>query len=519
MTQFPYISTRLAGRARSRPIYQAMRPSDFNPVGFMYLNPEYVISLEEALETYERHATKEKPLHYNLSGLIPDNFDAQAFLSCHRGALNISPLNKLIGMTECIGTRREADTVMEDATCTMMAANNAATFNFLDPNFTFDANLLSVGDELVIEVPGLGRLEAIVTSTAGNREFNATFRVAPHGGNGVVLVRGHVLYDLERLARINVVRGHGRAQHLDGEFNADLYRLLYPDARCIHSDVGIYHDYTRRWNAGEFRVARADQLCTPSGDGAGSGALAWTSNAVASCMRQAVWCSNAVRAVEERGNHVIEAPLPKTMVITQKLVVSPLTTDGVAVDVKGSVRAHDYLVTSDARLKKDVGALCPRQCASLFSNISPVRFEYILPFKEENTHYGFLAQELMKCDPNLVCTEPGALPTIMKDVKIGKFGEVELPDHGLCVGDRLRVCLREPDKQADVVVRQVLDKDRLVINDLSLSGAVVKVYGTHAVDIMQVNQGNVVAMMAGAIKDVLRRLDAIERHLPGLGLA
>ena len=509
-------------------------PSDFNPVGFIYLNPEFNVALKDAAETYERHSRTvgSDTLYYSLSSAIPDNFDASMFLACHRGALNISPLNKLIGMTEDDGasnTHATADTIMENATCSALSigTGNAAAFDFINPGFCFDTNLLSVGDELVIEVPGIGETHVLVTATNNGHGFHAMFQSPSHMSNGgLVLVRGHRLHDIERLARINVVRGYARADaaDLDGEFNGNLYRLLYPDARHIAGDVELWNDYMRRQNAGDFRICKVQQLSCAMHSSQQCGPDTWTSNVASAGMRTATWCSNMLATANREPvsvapctpalslTPVMDGIMAGGVALKHRLLVSPPECQkGIAVDVEGSIRARDYLVASDARLKTDVTDLSVSECARAIANIAPVRYRYVK--EERELHYGFLAQQLQEQDRNLVRVASGFLPSIRREVDVGRFGEVHLPDHGLSQGAQLQLHHPTTGNEHNVIVRQVIDKDNIVLNDMSLSSTKMLVYGSHANDILHVNTGNLLAVLVGAVKEIMGRLDAMEARL------
>jgi hypothetical protein len=463
-----------------------MLPHDFNPVGFLYLNPEFDVDISEAADVYMQQLSLGNTLCYNLTGMIPSDFDAEMFLSCHNsGILDVSHLNMSISLHEGWRSARLVNTIMREGVCETIKEDTSFIIKFLDDDFEFLERFLSQGDVLELEFPTEITTFTIAVTHVDyhNRFFEGMIihnNKQPANTQQSVIVKGHWLHDPERLARINFVRGNAPSVTVDGRFNAELYKLLYPDVRRIGSnELELFRDYMKRTNRGDFRIGMVDDL--------------------------------------ERIVHT-PAPSKKTVRFDKPVHIS-LDDENteIALDVKGSVRATEFLNTSDVRLKRDVTELQGDWCTSIIKGAIPIQYA----FKDcatKNKHYGFRAQDLEKVDPNLVKSARGHLPNIMKDIDIGRFGDVFLESHGLSEGD-IVVIRTATGEETPVTIRKVFDTNTFVIGNLGLSNSRATLCGHQADDILSVDYGNVMGIVVGALHDVLKRLESLELRLSTLGLA
>jgi hypothetical protein len=465
-----------------------MLPEDFNPVGFLYLNPELSIDLEEAAEAYI-NSTNE--LHYSLRGLVPDNFDADMFLSCHAGGvLDISNLNQHIGRTESWRPSRLVKTIMKRAEAKTPCKDNMR-IRFTDEHFQFGPSFISADDRIVVETENAGFSFTLVVDSVDYASKTLYGRVDERHAEDIcgmehnILVVGHWLYDPERLARINLIRGNAPMLAMKSDFNPELYRLLYPDVRHMTTSTELYFDYLTRSNAGEVRVSDMSEIVST--------------------------CSTAA----PKKSAILEDE--DSVSILKRVSIVPPHDPPIAFEVNGAIKARDYLIASDIRLKTDVEPLTPEWCTALLKSTEPVKFNYI-DCEAGAKHFGFVANDLATLDPILVSTSEGYLPDIMKEIEIGKWGDVALECHCLRENDRVLLRVGKPPQNKPVTVRKVVDKNKFVIGDMSVSNLKAVLVGHHAPDILSVNQGSLVGVVVGALKDIEHRLAQLESRFACLGL-
>jgi predicted acyltransferase (DUF342 family) len=253
-------------------------PNDFNPATFLYLNPELqafsnITSIEQARDFYLNNPSSSN-LMYSFSN-IPDVFDSRIFISDNKDGLAISDINQIIksAMSNDGYTKNDLDvfsqylpTVYKDAV--LLSPN---VLSFADLDYTITPNNLVEGDDIQILINDLNNIYSKVVSIGAN-----TFTVSNYYYNNLsnvdigYKVIGHRIYDVERLARINWVRNYrssnpvfgdfsNRFMGLDPNFNVDLYKLLYQDARGMTNEQCIL-DYTSRRNNNDVRIGKSDEF-------------------------------------------------------------------------------------------------------------------------------------------------------------------------------------------------------------------------------------------------------------------
>lgn len=253
-------------------------PNDFNPATFLYLNPELqafsnITSIEQARDFYLSNPSSSN-LMYSFSN-IPDVFDSRIFISDNKDGLAISDINQIIksAMSNDGYTKNDLDvfsqylpTVYKDAV--LLSPN---VLSFADLDYTITPNNLVEGDDIQILINDLNNIYSKVVSIGAN-----TFTVSNYYYNNLsnvdigYKVIGHRIYDVERLARINWVRNYrssnpifgdfsNRFMGLDPNFNVELYKLLYQDARGMTNEQCIL-DYTSRRNNNDVRIGKSDEF-------------------------------------------------------------------------------------------------------------------------------------------------------------------------------------------------------------------------------------------------------------------
>ncbi len=237
---------------------------NFDPSVFMYLNPEICLSNRITTVEKARDYWSSNNVNSNWQTVIPSDFDASSYLLNNRLNVNFSGLNKVIrelSLLEGIELKgRIFSYINEYGTC-----EGSNTIRLDNSNVRLTSNLLSIGDVVALSIEDM-TVCSRVTSIDSNI-FVLDNRVSiPRTTR--VKVTGTMIYDLERLARVNYVNGIGSSMLIDSNFNVDLYRLLYMDARDIISDNDVYNNYALYNGA---RIGSVLDLMNMSGGGGSGG--------------------------------------------------------------------------------------------------------------------------------------------------------------------------------------------------------------------------------------------------------
>lgn len=261
---------------------------DFNAAKFLYYNPELaafsnVLTNADAIAWALSNDTN--GMASNDDG-IPVNFDSLTFVSDYKSTLDASILNQTIKTamlaegfsSQQLNVRgKYVSTIYQDA---RLVAENEFRFNFLpappEQTFSISNSNLNVGDQIKLLHVNTGIYEyAFVTTIVDPNTFGASNPRKEFTNVGdVYTVVGIRVWDLERLARINFLRGMSPPPsvppadafaQLDTSFNPELYRLLYPDASRMN-DLETYIDYVNRKDNNDFRIGRAGDIPVGSND-------------------------------------------------------------------------------------------------------------------------------------------------------------------------------------------------------------------------------------------------------------
>lgn len=249
----------------------------FEPVMFLYLNPQLIVqsnitSIEQAL-VFKKNNENASFLS-NLE-MIPPSFDEFVFISDHKSIIDVSQLNQFIktSMVMCDGvTLEEAEqhgcyysTIYRNA-----YIKDVNTFQFNLPgdtsNFSLSCCNLSQGDRVKLVKNKSEIHYGVVESIIDEHTFVLSNDLYAFTDNAEYLVDGIKLYDPLRLARINYLKLYQQTGtvssnyvNIDPEFNYELYKLLYKNARLMSKETA-YIDYVSRRNNEEFRIARSRDI-------------------------------------------------------------------------------------------------------------------------------------------------------------------------------------------------------------------------------------------------------------------
>jgi hypothetical protein len=543
-------------------------PQDFKDADFVYLNPEFhgTHYSRKDIETYflETH-TPENPIHYSLSS-IPKDFDAATFVISNRDGLRIADINKSIrdsmlrygwDLKDLLQSRSSVQdafmaTIDQDVHVHERLGDLEFCLAFNDAAYVLHAGALVEGDDVMIRTAIAGGTHVIATVTAilprsnrcvvrvSNRD-QARFFEDPTRLH--LRMHGQRLYDIQRLASINYVRGYRSLvgsvtdPARDRDFNPDLYRLLYPETRCL-DDYTAYLDYGKHANDGNPRVAKASQLAVDQSMDTDhvqimNDKIAWSSNMLSAQARANVWNSNAVcralHAATWSCNQIQSSCLHARDLgnLDASVVIKGAATilnedkeSDVALTVRGAIKAEDYLVTSDARAKHSVDPLSTDWCLTHTLAMAPVQYALKGRDETQRKRYGFLAQDLARDLGDIVRESAGYLPSALMHVRVDRFGRVHSPElfeklPELRVGDMLKIVAGN-SKECQVTVR-VVEPPTITITEAEEGDSVydseIFVYGHKVPDMMGVDQLQIIPLLVGSIQALTKRLDKLQRLL------
>ena len=242
----------------------------FNAAIFMYLQPELQIeSVEQAVTYYTSHSNERDFWMWSLSRL-PRRFDDVVFITDNIERVNVSTLNSNIKQAmEMEGTLTDAGVYIPSIfRQAHLVGTNTFRFNVgvTSSNlFTITPSNLTIGDRIRVLRNGSDIVYATVTSIIDSYTF--TFSNLVPGGiadySARYEIQGIMVWDTERLAAINYLRGIADTpappSTIDSDFNPELYRMLYPDAR-VYDNVSAYLDYISHIENNEPRIGKVTDL-------------------------------------------------------------------------------------------------------------------------------------------------------------------------------------------------------------------------------------------------------------------
>jgi hypothetical protein len=258
--------------------------SNFNIAKFLYYNPELTAFSNIRTNTiaYEWASSNDISMMVSNDSIIPQGFNSELFLCDYKRLLDASSLNNVIRLamynegfsSNQINARgKYVETIGQDA---MLTQENIFKFNFMPSasNYYITNSNLTVGDLIkfvdnVTNVTEYGQVISIID----NETFSVVNSKKTFDSVGKVYrIIGIKVWDIERLGKLNYMRGltpppevppENANPFLDTNFNPDLYRLLYPDAKS-KDDYAAFLDYTSRRDNNEIRIGRTQDLPTDS---------------------------------------------------------------------------------------------------------------------------------------------------------------------------------------------------------------------------------------------------------------
>ena len=183
--------------------------------------------------------------------------------------------------------------------------------------------------------------------------------------------------------------------------------------------------------------------------------------------------------------------------------------------VNGVVTAHDFRKHSDRRIKKDVRVSDHKKDLATLMKIQISDYHYI----DQDKYDGLLqkkiiAQQVKEVFPMAVADQTTeVVPDVFKDAMIDD-GVVTLPDHGLHVGEKVKLTLDELDEGGEVPVNELYEVlevgvDTFKVNS-SASGKVF-VYGREVHDFCTVDMDALAMLNISATQALHHQIELLAR--------
>ncbi len=506
----------------------------------------------------------DNPVYYDTND-IPRDFDAATYLISNRDGLRISDINQRIrdhmlahgwDPKDLVraGSSREMfmATIDKDVHVHGRPSELEFCLAFDDATYVIHDGNMVAGDDVMIRTAIAGGTHVIATVTSVVHKSNTCIvrvsnmdqaRFFEEPSRLHLRMHGQRLYDIKRLASINYVRGYRSLvgsvmdPSRDREFNAEFYRTLYPETRCL-DDYAAYLDYSKHMNDGNPRVGKASQLAldqTLDSDHVHimNDKIAWSSNMLASHARASFWNSNAAMRASHAATwssnqigtscvHARDMSNLGSIRVHDRATIGSKDGEGIALTVLGSMKADDYLVTSDARAKHHINPLMCDWCLTHTVAMCPLQYE-LKGCSNANANgvsrYGFLAQDMLRdLGGSVVRESAGYLPSALVSVRVDRFGRVtspelfeKLPD--LRVGDMLRIVYDAREYEVDVRVVYRDHSTMIVTNPpvQNIYDSDIFVYGHKVPDMLSIDHMQIIPLLVGSIQALAKRLDKLQR--------
>lgn len=259
-------------------------PVGFNPALFLYINPEVAAAcngVEDLLAQWDQNAVAwgALPIALPLSG-FPQGFDPRVYLATRS---DVSGLNAAVHAAMvregtaagAVYAQSQFVATLGSARAQLVAPNE---FQVRDARLALSDCNLRVGDRVRVLRPRMGHVEGDVVSVTPPSSFvlsNACYAVEesdparPYELFGI-RIADPVRQGFAALARtppaelgttsFDVATGGSNTVVVDGTYEPDTYRTLYPDARAM-SYEDAYLDHVGRWSRGDsYRALRGSDL-------------------------------------------------------------------------------------------------------------------------------------------------------------------------------------------------------------------------------------------------------------------
>lgn len=263
----------------------------FNAFDYLYLNPELsayagVLTIEQSQVFYNTNSNA--GLAYNIS-VIPAGFNSEVFLTSSRDLANVSSLsrdifiamsNQGLSQTQISKKQKYVANIYQNVQYTGCNSFVLTGSNVFGSNNVIPGDRVRIIDnmstELFFTVSSLTNNSMIV-----NSNFNSLYQTSNY------LLYGINVTDYDRIAQINYARIIGGYSNIDSNltlvsagstsntnyinnitdsnFDASLYKILYPDARAL-TDVQTYLDWVNKRKNEVYRIVNVTDIAAGNGN-------------------------------------------------------------------------------------------------------------------------------------------------------------------------------------------------------------------------------------------------------------
>ena len=243
----------------------------FDAAFFLYLNPALALDgvhLECAEEYYATHSDSSL---YGDSALVPRSFNERVYIEDHRTVADVSPLNRLIVEASCGCDDQESFVNNINLEAKLVAKNTLRLCREVSELQLGERDEIKISRATSVKSTSYARVVHVDpddrrTIKLSNAFFDFEDRDTRY------FVHGIRVADVQRVAVINYVASAVRKDEccrldfprVDCDFNAELYKVMYPDARALTS-MGAYMDYVSRKQRGDARIHRAKDIVSTLG--------------------------------------------------------------------------------------------------------------------------------------------------------------------------------------------------------------------------------------------------------------
>ncbi len=159
--------------------------------------------------------------------------------------------------------------------------------------------------------------------------------------------------------------------------------------------------------------------------------------------------------------------------------------------VNGVVTAHDFRKHSDRRIKKEIKVSDPQSDLATLMQLQVSDYHFIDQDKYDAIpQKKIIAQQVLEVYPTAVSNQTiEVVPDVFKEATVDK-GEVSLEDHGLRIGEKVRITLKEVDTDEGEPMNEIYEVLEATIDTFKIASAAsgqVFVYGREVDDFCTVD--------------------------------
>ena len=159
---------------------------------------------------------------------------------------------------------------------------------------------------------------------------------------------------------------------------------------------------------------------------------------------------------------------------------------------------NGFLATSDARIKI-VNPEPISNCLNAVNQLRVCKYEYIDKITDKSNKLGFIAQEVQKAIPESVTISESIVPNIFKMAESVQSNVITIADHGLVVGDTVKLVYGSGAVETNV--SSVQDANTFQV-DAEIKDESVFVYGKKVNDFLTLEYNQIFTTAIGAIQEL-----------------